>query len=275
MSSSPTVHKWILVCSNLAYLVPGSVVIYQLLKRTGRRMNIFIGVELLLVFAFITFFTSSSYHMCRADLSIQENVDPQEKKISGDHKLNPCLTCPPNTMSWVGHLPFSKTMVKYNISKTFDHLFANFAIFLVMINVIPLKQNFKQLVIIASLIWFCLLLEGGNCCLASFPIICAMALFIIFWIIARKNISGSRNIAWILAVVFTILALVCYTLEPYWIMHSLWHVLGAFAGALLLSQTAGCYQNMKGAVALPQFMKAIFKPADTCKMFDFRVPSRK
>jgi len=271
--NSPLVHKWILVTSNVAYLVPAAVVLYHMVKRHGRRMDVFIGVELLLVFAFVTFFTSASYHMCRADLAIQENVDPKEVRIRGDDKLDSCLSCPPNTMSWVGNLPGSTHPVAYNVSKTYDHIFATFALLLVMINIIPLKQNFKQLIIIVSLIWLSLFLEGGNTWVAGLPILCVVVLVIVFWITTRKHIGGVRNVVWILAIVFTVLAFVCYVLEPYWMMHSLWHIFGAVAGALLLAQTAGCYENMRGTVVLPRFLKTIFKAPKTCQVFDYVSPS--
>lgn len=266
MISSATMHKYVLVCSNVAYLIPAGVVLYKLVKPHGRRIDIFIGVELILVFLFVAVFTSTSYHLCRADLCIKEDIDPEEIKINSDKTLNPCLTC----SSWVKKIPFSSTEVTYSLSKTYDHLFAMFVLLLVIINIIPLRQNFKQLIIIVSLLWMSTFLESGNDVVASLPVILVSILFFIFWLSVRVNISKIRVITWSLAMVTMVISFILYCLEPYWLMHSLWHIFGAITGALLLSQTAGCYENVFGKIVLPKFVKPLFKLQENCKVFDVK-----
>ena len=85
-SLGPNGNKWFLVLSNLAYLLPAGVVGYKTFKPVGRRLNKPDGFELMTLFIFVTFFSSWSYHMCRADLSITfgedvcENI-PNYKKV--------------------------------------------------------------------------------------------------------------------------------------------------------------------------------------------------
>ena len=268
VSISSDVNKWFLIASGASYLIPVAVVVYNLFKPRGRRLNTFIAVELIAVFLFVTVFTSPSYHSCRAGLAIKENIDPDEMEIHGDAGINGCLTCPPNTMSWVRHVPMSTKELTYDLSKTYDHIFAMFALLLATINVIPLKQNFKQLIIILSLLWMALFLGSGNDIIAGIPVMIVTGLFVAFWIAVRKNISCKRNVAWGLGIFCVILGFVCFALEPYWLMHSMWHIMGAVAGALFLAQTAGCYESIHGSFTLPKYMRLLFKRPEACTVFD-------
>uniref|UniRef100_A0A6C0BN46 Uncharacterized protein n=1 Tax=viral metagenome TaxID=1070528 RepID=A0A6C0BN46_9ZZZZ len=256
-------NKWILVLSNIAYLIPAGVVLYQALKKHGQRMNKFIAAELVTVFVFVAIFTSSSYHMCRGDLAIREDVDPEQMDVQGDADLDPCAACPDNTVSWIKHIPPSNQEITYQLSKSYDHLFAMFALLIVLVNVIPLKQNFRHLYIVISLLWMGMFLESGNELVSGLPLIVVTVLVFMFWISVRKNISWRRNVTWTAALVCVIAAFIFYTLDPYWLMHSLWHIFGALAGALLLAQTAGCYENVRGPIKLP--VQVIFKTLSQCR----------
>lgn len=246
-------HKYLLIFSNLAYLFPVGVVLYQLLKRHGRRMDLYIGIELILVLLFITFFTSSSYHACRSDLSLSTN-DPSQEKMQ--IQFDPCLPCT------------KENNVPFNLSKTFDYFFANFISVLVLINVIPLKQNFRQLYIIISVIWFSFFLLSANYIAAAVPSMVALAIFFTFWILMKSHFSALRNGLWISAQILMVLAYVFFTLEPYWLFHSFWHICGALAVGLLLMQSCGCFENINGQPIIPSLLQPIFKPTNFCRKYD-------
>jgi len=223
--------------SNLAYLLPVIVIIYKLCPGCGQSIDPFIGAELIVVFLVITLFTSTSFHMCRDDIRTNP---PQE---DDDKDLN-CKECNFTTMSWTKFLPGASHAITYQTIRLLDHFIAWFSIILVLVNIIPLKDNIKQMCIILSIIWLLFFLPTCNDIAAVMPVLALTTLFFIFWITVRKGINTLRNIVWGMAVITCIVSLICYTCGTYWLSHSCWHVFGAITVTLLLMQTAGGYENV-------------------------------
>jgi hypothetical protein len=263
-------HKWVLVLSNLAYLLPAGVAAFKMFKPTGRQMNKQDGTQLISLFVFITFFSSWSYHMCRADLSIRNDACVVQPEIN----TQGCAVCPNNSMSWIHALPGSGERMSFDLSKFIDHFLAIFTLFMVIIHVIPIAEKLRKLIMVVSMIWMILFLSGGNDFLAGLPALIGVILMMLFWFNIHHQ-SGkqfvSRNKVWSLAVLSVIAAFVFFKFdtEPYWLKHSLWHIMGAVAAALLISKTAGCYEDIDtSAVDIPPWMQNIFIVPDECKIYD-------
>lgn len=273
---SPNQHKWFLVLTNLSYLLPGGVTAYKIFQPPGQRMNAYSGTELISLFGFLTFFASWSYHQCRADLSITTGVDVcQTNPKTVD--IPPCEVCPKNnTLSWVSELPGSTQPMNYQISRFIDHLFATFTIFMTIIHVLPIHDKIRKLCIILTLIWMVIFLSAGNEALALVPSLISFMVLIIFWYSIRRsgnksNVFFSRNKTWVLALLSMTLAVSFFQWddEPYWLKHSLWHILGAISAALLISKSADNYQDIDTAkFEIPYFLRSVLQDPTTCKLSD-------
>jgi hypothetical protein len=266
---SPDQSRWLLTLTNLSYLLPATVATYKMTKPNGPRMDKSDGTTLVALSLFITFFSSWSYHSCRGELSISSGTDLHQRSSSSQH-LDSCDVCPPNTMTWVNNVPGSTEETTFQVSRFIDHLMAIFILIVVFVQVVPMKEKLRKLIIILSLLWMVLFLSSGNTAFASLPLLIVTFLWIIFWFVIRKQKSESfvnRNNTWGLSVVFTALAFSFFRIwdEPYAIHHSLWHIFGAIGGALLLSQTAGCYEDIDTSkLDLPVWMKGIFMSPKEC-----------
>lgn len=240
-------EKWLLVGSNVSYLIPTGVVWYNMMKK-GRRTDAANGAELISVFLFLTFFASWGYHSCRADIEAGK----------------PCSGTLLNT---IAALPGSKE-IKFDITKFIDHLTAILTLILVMINSIPLSDKTRKSILIVSIIWVLLFLSAENDLLAIVPAVLAFLIITIFWFYIRHAQTGNRNVTWALALIFMFISLLAFQVhEPYWLYHSLWHVFGAISAAFLLFNTAACYEDMED-VELPAWMRAVFTDPCFCTKYD-------
>ena len=269
LSISEEDNKWFLILSNLSYLLPAGVTFYQMYKKRGSKMDKFDGWSLIVLFLFITFFSSWSYHQCRGDVVIDEGIDPEQLSPNLSEEAL-CTECPSTTMNWTS----GSDDLTLHLTKFIDHFLAMFTIFMVIIYVIPISEKFRKFFIIMSLVWFVLFLSTGNDMIAALPILFASIVLIMFWaLVFKKQDTGGydRNIAWSLSLISTILAFVFFKwdTEPYWLKHSLWHMLGAFAGAFLLSKMAYCYDGVHTEkLKVPRWMQAIFVTPQECSKYE-------
>ena len=266
-------HKWFLVLSNLSYLLPAGVTAYKMFKPKGSQMNKHDGAELIILFIFVAFFGSWSYHSCRADLAVSTGVDVCEKKADNT-KIPPCKVCPKTTLSWVYELPGSSNeRMTYEISRFIDHFAATFTLLMVVIHTIPITEKLRKLIMVVSIIWVIICLSGGNDAFALLPSLMVVIVLLVFWFSLRdQKPKGfyTRNKAWTSALVCTSAALFFFNVhtEPYWLHHSLWHILGATGAAFLISKTAGCYQDIDTTKFEPtEWMKHIFVTPNECKEY--------
>jgi hypothetical protein len=271
---NPEGNKWFLVLTNLSYLLPAGVTAYKMFKPNGRQMNKQDGTELIALFVFLTFFGSWSYHSCRADLSISSGIDICEDTANST-KIKPCEVCPETSLSWVHELPgSSEEKMTYEISRFIDHFAATFTLLMVVIHVIPISEKLRKLIMIIAMIWMLICLSGGNEGFATIPALLSVMILLLFWFSIRtQKETGmyTRNKAWSLAIISTALALVFFEFQnqPYWLYHSLWHILGAVGAAFLISKTAGCYEDVDtSTVKLSEWMKNIFITPNECKQYD-------
>jgi hypothetical protein len=233
------------------------------------------GFQLVLLFTFITFFSSWSYHMCRADLSIRAGHDMCEASHASSG-IADCATCPDNTMTWIHKLPGgSDNPISFELSRFIDHLLATFGLLMVFIHVVPISEKIRKLIMVISLIWMVLFLSGGNDAIAVLPAFISFILVMVFWFKTSKHNTEkgfyTRNKAWGLSVVSCVLAVVFFKFdtEPYWLKHSLWHILGAVSGALLLTKTAMCYQDVNVKhMDLPAAFLSVFTNPKECEVLD-------
>lgn len=273
-STSPEQHKWVLVLSNLSYLLPAGVVGYKMFKPNGRQMSKQNGTELIALFGFLTFFGSWSYHSCRADLSISSGIDINEIDPN-PAKLPPCDICPDNTMTWINDTPgASSEKMTYEIARFIDYFVATFTLLMVIIHVVPISEKARKLIVILSMIWMIMFLSGGNETIALLPSLMSVIVLIIFWFRIRNHKEKgfyTRNKVWTSALICFILAVsfLKWNNEPYWLMHSLWHIFGAIGAALLLSRTVGCYQDInENQIDIPKWMQSVFNTPNSCKKYD-------
>lgn len=249
-----TSKKWVLVLSNLAYLFPVGVLSMKMLNKSRNKTTELSLISLLL---FVTFFSSWSYHTCKAHF---------------EHNQPRCdFVCPQNSMSWtngIGGNPHSK--MTFDLSKLLDHLFAMFTLLMVVIHVIPIAEGVRKFMIVISLIWMMMFLTNGNEILATLPALLAFLLLVSFWFVIRNEKSTktyNRNAAWSIAMFLSMLAFTFYQVdtEPYWLKHSLWHILSGISAAFLMSKTAGCYEDVDTEnIQIPNWMNKLFTHPSRC-----------
>jgi hypothetical protein len=235
-------HKdLLLVLSNTCYLVPALVAFNK--TRRGE-LDSREASELIAVFLFLAFFASWSYHDCR------------NKKEKG--------TCTNNTLSWVTCLPGSDDAVHFNVLRFVDHFTAIFTMILAVTHAVPLKPRFRKTFMVLSTIWMLTMLSAGNHWFAVLPVVVAFTVLGLFWWYVRQK--GRRNALWALATISFLVGSVLFVIpEPYWLNHSMWHILSALAAALLLEETANCFQNTGDDRDIPDHIKYLFRSRQTCK----------
>lgn len=273
-SIGPQENKWFLVLSNLSYLLPTGVTFYKMTKKGKGRMNSADGSELIILFLFVTFFSSWSYHTCRGDIAIERGDDPEELDPSIP-KEDLCKECPNQTsMSWACDLPGSGVDTSLQLSKFIDHFLAIFTLFMVLIHVVPISEKVRKLFMIISLVWMVLFLSCGNDIIAAVPVLFASIVLLVFWWTIRKQQKKEtmdRNTVWSLSILSSVLAFVFFKFdtEPYWLKHSLWHIMGAVSGALLISKTASCYEGINtDQVDIPHWMQKLFSTPNECDKYN-------
>jgi hypothetical protein len=174
-------------------------------------------------------------------------------------------------MSFVNQLPGANDPMSFQLSRYIDHLTAMFALIMTVLHVIPLHEKIRKLLLVISLLWIILFLSGGNESIALIPSFLLLVLLIVFWFTIRGNKEKgffTRNKMWALSVVFMVAAVVCFKIvdEPYWIMHSLWHIFSSFSAALLLASSALCFQSINlDQIKFPRAMLALFTNPYECR----------
>jgi len=259
--------KWFLVASNVSYVVPAIVCLYKMRLGARRRLDGYDGGQLMVLFLFVAFFSSWSYHSCRADLNPSSTYDAD---------IPPCAVCPSdNTVSWAKGLPGASFPMTYQLSRFVDYFLASFTVFMTLLVVIPLHSKLRQFLLILAMVWIVMFLMTGNEAVALLPSLLALILVVVFWWAVACGADDSqgwftRNKAWAVATVFMIAAVACFLIvkEPYAITHSLWHIFSALAAAFLLMRTATCYQDIRDDVKLPEWCRSLFTDPESCKRYD-------
>lgn len=260
-------NKWFTVASNVSYLLPAGVCAYKMTTKEERRLDKYDGAELITLFLFVAFFSSWSYHSCRADLSPNDEVDRID--------IPPCEVCPmDNSMSWTTYLPGSDSEMNFQIARFIDYFLAIFTIIIVLITVLPFHDRLRKFIMVFSVIWMMLFLSTGNEWFALIPAMILFLFMLLFWFTLRKQKEcrfWTRNKIWMLALIFMLAAITCFKIspEPYWLKHGLWHIFGAISVAFLIGKTASCYQDVDlDQIDFPDWMRAIFVAPGFCKRYD-------
>jgi hypothetical protein len=253
-----------LVLSNLAYLIPVAVVGRNMYS--SAKMNHVHGATLILLFLYITFVSSWSYHECRAEFVVDDGFDSSSEYIDPGSKCSSG-----STVAWMGGLPGSEGELTFQLSQYLDHLVAVFTLFMVLIHVVTMDSTVRKLSMVASLLWIATFLSVENSMFAVLPIFVALLAFLSFWYVVSAhqtaNYRRKRFVAWGLASISLALALVFFQLhdEPYWLHHSLWHIFGALGAAFILSRSADCYQEINTRkVKLQNWMVPVFDSPAEC-----------
>ena len=253
-SFTANAQKLILITSNLAYLGPVGATCYRAFFAPEQcRMTWTKATQLNLLYIFIAFFSSWSYHMCRAGVTYEDDLS-QEAVF---HNLPgfTCHRCPTNMMSWTKHVRLDgKTGddMDLRMARFLDHFFAQLGIFFTIVYVMPLKSEVSTLLLIISLAWSSLFLSTDNDAMSIMPIALLGTLLVLFWY-AIRNQSPRRNIYWGLSFAATFLSLLMFVGVggPYWVSHSLWHILGAIAGTMLILGDASPVHRLQKDNRLP------------------------
>ncbi len=260
-------QKWFLVGSNAFYILPAGTVLYKMLWTNGRKLDRYDGTGLLVLYLFVALIASPSYHCCRSDLSSNNDSDTVS--------IGNCSTCPrDNTMAWTSLLPGSEMELNFQVSKIVDYLSAMMLTLETLLLVMPLQAKLRQCILVISIIWMVLFLSTGNEMIALLPNLLAMILLLFFWWTVRKVPEKgpfTRNRVWGAAFVCLILAGIFFKIvrEPYYVFHSLWHILGAIAAALLLSKLCACYEGIDDKdIDFPKWMDTLFTRPNECNVYD-------
>lgn len=263
---TPTQSKNTLCFSNLAYLLPAIATLYKLNQND---IQIYDAVGLTTLLLYVGIFASWSYHECRADLTVASKQN--RNAISGTTtNVNKCANCPNTTMGWVQHIPGSQEQLNFEMSRFIDHFTAILTIVVVMLQVIPLHDPVRKCFLLITILWLLTFLACGNEMIALVPALLALLLLFVFWFMTWKANRVSRNVSWLFALVLLFGAVFVFKVddEPYWLKHSLWHILGALSATFLLLQTATCYKDMDlSKVKFPPQMANIFADPITCDIY--------
>lgn len=210
-----------LIYSNLAYLLPIAVLLYKILykKHFPKR----VGFELALIYVAVMYF-SINYHICRSEIA---------KKDSDINQYQTEL--PENNIKQSCEIGGGMVLDKATL---LDHIFAFYAISITMLYLIPLDPYTRHL-IQSSLLIFIIVLQSYNelpydDIITAIPTL-LVAIYFSYYLISSK--TKKSNYYFVLSgALLSIAAVMLFMLypEPYWLNHSLWHILGALSGALLL-----------------------------------------
>lgn len=244
-------HQQWLEYSNFAYLLPiillvfnlGLIVKYILTSKSLSSVpkdyftnlnEFYLLIQLICVYLAIIFITSSGYHACRADLSINSSTDICEDDLNVKFPAN--LKC--NTPSFFG---ISHHML-YETSKLLDHFMAWYAIFLTFCYIYFRLTHHSW---IYAFIWLPVLLflqvstENNPTKYMSYAI---MLLIIIPVFMALWSHRAEFDMwVWLFmgaGILFFLVALGFFMMPgSYYLYHSLWHIFGAISGACFLVMT--------------------------------------
>lgn len=254
----------VLLLTNLSYLVPAVVLAFK-----ARRIYGTVSLEegiIMIIFLLITFFTSWSYHQCRGFHAAHSHGDFNQHNV--EMPISQCAACHNTPMSWLEHMPFSQARLKYFMLKFDDYFMAMFSIVATILYVTPFRECVKRLFLVVTVVWLLLFLSVQNDTLALLPVLAIMALFFLFWYsVYPYNKDPWRNYAWGSAVSFLVLAVFFFEIdkEPYWLKHSLWHIMGGLGIAFVLAKSAGRYEDIDHkafAESLSAPLQALFRESD-------------
>jgi hypothetical protein len=221
VSSSYSNSNNMLIYSNLAYLFPLSVLLYKIVYK--KHFPKFVGFELAMLYCAVMYF-SMTYHMCRSDIANEVGDDVQyESDLPDTQKKQMC--------------PIGEGMY-LDKATLLDHIFAFYALATTILYLIPMKSSARHFIMTAMLLYIIVLrsyntIKYANIIIA-FPTFIAASYFV-YYIIHNHN--KRRNFYFVLGGgVVSLVAIILFMVfpEPYWLNHSLWHILGAIAGGLLL-----------------------------------------
>ena len=203
----------LLLLSNLVYIAPVLVILRNFLIR---RVGLLTTLELLVV-SMLAISSSCWYHHKRSTLLRDFEIDPEEENLY-------------NSIPDTEHCTYTR-------SRNQDVMYSSLAMFFVFANLIktPCIHRYK----ILAMFWVVFVVEfdlhARSLTLAFFPALLVFGWFIRSWYLSRKHISLSNHLSWSIAVAFLLMAMFFYSVQPYWLMHSLWHISGAIAASLFLT----------------------------------------
>jgi hypothetical protein len=227
--SDAALHGQLLVWSNASYVLPAGVALYRTLYTHSLAPEA--CAELLPWYLSVAFVFSWSYHACKSELAKSGTIDPcqsgREWSVYG-----PCKTCPPTGLQY--------SQVPYDRSSTLDRVFANYAVLLSLMHALPLTPLASQLFRTLGLIWVAtsfLISDTYSDELAFLALLPLTVMIFVFWIYTWQN--QQRRMTWAVAMLLSGGAIAgLYSSSYYFLTHSMWHISGAMAGALILSAGA-------------------------------------
>ncbi len=219
---------WLLILSNIAYFIPMIIVFIKTIQKT---VSWPIGVELMLLYAAVIFF-STDYHWCRGELS--KDVDPNELQSDLEDNIK-CKECP------VG------LGMNYQRAWFLDHFFATYVLGITLlviakINNRGLSDTIRVLLLVVVVGSLSFSSPGKNKAnkflqgVSVLPLVLIILAFGYYWWVNKTSIATHHQIFYITGGMISALAMLFFSIysQPYWLMHSLWHILGGIAGAFLL-----------------------------------------
>jgi len=221
VSSSYSNSKNMLIYSNLAYLFPLIILLYKILYK--KHFSKPIGFELAILYCAVMFF-SSKYHICRSNIAEKDgDVIQYQSDLPESHKKQIC--------------PVGEGMY-LDKATLLDHVFAFYALTATMLYLIPMKSEVRHLIMTIVLIYIIILQSHNKIyndnMITAIPTLIITCYFMYYIIHNKTNQSNYYFV--VLGGILSLIAVILFMAvpEPYWLNHSLWHILGAISGGLLL-----------------------------------------
>lgn len=227
----PHHHRDLLVFSNMSYLLIAFVALY---RWHARSLTAITALEITVLVLFVTFFSSFTYHSCRVNMAEDSGTAAITSNDGSPNEFPFNTPCQPRGLAYV------KTT--FNESFHQDQVWAVYTALVLALRVIPLNPDLDRLYRTLALLSVTMLLlvtwEYGWIALI---IVMVPALLLLIAFIWQSRNTPAFHWKWRALVVGFALMVGAWSLSSvgtgdwYTVFHSLWHILGGLAGALLLA----------------------------------------
>lgn len=221
-------NRNLLQFTNLSYLLPVAVIWYKELKQHTDRLVVEDAIALTLIFAFLGLVASWNYHGCRSYIANIQNVDALQVQAL------PCQTFERQNCQ--------ESTISFEMTHFIDYFIAYFSFFLAVHAVYPVKSRQFLLTFVFAMLWFLYFLMYNNRVVAGLP--CIIIVLRLIWFCLKSKSTSHAKLQ--MQVCFWSAASLCFLVgaillevfsEPYWLHHSVWHILSGISAALFLSST--------------------------------------
>jgi hypothetical protein len=223
-SGSKAGSRVMLIGSNIAYIAP---IVIAVIKYIKGDIPFATAVELIVLFIAVIL-ASSNYHWCHSKFSADYGDKEEVNFLQGDD----CYKCPTGNGMTISKASF------------LDHFLAMYAIGITVLHMFPIKMEYMIMlrVLLFVFILFIQVFSGMKLFffnadkLSIIPIL----VLLIFWGFQAFRdkilIQKEHKKFYIGAIIVGMISIGLFGLlnRPYWLFHSLWHIMGAITSCLII-----------------------------------------